>query len=60
MYSGIIEVYPDVKRGGVCSYYKTVLPLKDLSTNFLQECINFEVSVGNILCQFIHLYRSPR
>ena len=37
----------DVKRGGVCIYYKTMLPLKVLSTNFLQECINFEVFIGN-------------
>ena len=26
----------DVKRGGVCIYYKTMLPLNVLSTNFLQ------------------------
>ena len=26
-----------IKRSGYCVYYKTVLPLKDLSTNFLQE-----------------------
>ena len=38
----------DVKRGGVCIYYKTMLPLKVLSKNFLQECFNF-----------IHLYRTP-
>ena len=37
----------DVKRGGVCIYYKTMLSLKVLSTNFLQKCINFEVSIGN-------------
>ena len=37
----------DVKMGGVCIYYKTTLPLKVLSANFLQECINFEVSIGN-------------
>ena len=49
----------DVKRGGVCIYYKTMLPLKVLSTNFLQECINFEVSIGNKKCRFIHLYRTP-
>ena len=49
----------DVKRGGVCIYYKTMLPLKVLSTNFLQECINFEVCIGNKICQFIHLYRTP-
>ena len=49
----------DVKRGGVCIYYKTILPLKILSTNFLQECINFEVCIGNKICRFIHLYRTP-
>ena len=41
----------DVKRGGVRIYYKTMLPLKILSTNFLQECINFEVCTGNKKCQ---------
>ena len=40
----------DVKRGRVCIYYKTILPLKVLSTNFLQECINFEVCIGNKIC----------
>ena len=49
----------DVKRGGVCIYYKALLPLKILSTNFLQECINFEVSIGNKKCRFINLYRTP-
>ena len=36
-----------------------MLPLKFLSTNFLQECINIEVSIGNKICRFIHLYRTP-
>ena len=49
----------DVKRGGVSIYYKTMLPLKVLSTNFRQECINFEVCIGNKICRFIHLYRTP-
>ena len=48
----------NVKRGGVCIYYKTMLPLKFLSTNFPQECINFEVSIGSKNCRFIHLYRT--
>ena len=48
----------DVKRGGVCIYYKTLLPLKILSTNFLQQWINFEVSIGNKKCRFINLYRT--
>ena len=52
--------YPsDVKRGEVCIYYKTMFPLKVLSTNFLQECINVEVSIRNKICRFIHLYRTP-
>ena len=49
----------DVKRGGVCIYYKTMLPLEVLPTSFLQECIDFELSTGNKKCQFIHLYRTP-
>ena len=49
----------DVKRGGVYIYYKTMLPVWVLSTNFLQECINFEVSIGNKICKFIHLYKTP-
>ena len=36
-----------------------MLPLKVLSTNFFQEYINFEVSIGNNKCWFIHLYRTP-
>ena len=31
----------DVKRSGFCIYYKTMLPLKVLSTNFFQKCIKF-------------------
>ena len=37
-----------------------MLPLKVLSTNFLQECINFEVSIGNKICRFIQLYTTFR
>ena len=48
----------DIKRGWVCIYYKTLLPLKVLWTNFLQVCISFEVSIGNKICRFIHLYRT--
>ena len=51
--------HSDVKRGRVCTYYKTMLPLKVLTTNLLQECINFEVSVRNKISRFIYLYRTP-
>ena len=48
------------KRGGVCIYYKNFLPLRVLSVQFLQECINFELNIDGKICNFISLYRSPR
>ena len=47
------------KRGGVCIYYKNYLCLRIISVNYLSECINFEVIIGNKICNFITLYRSP-
>ena len=47
------------KRGGVCVYYISTLPLIILNISSLDECINFEVSIANKICHFIHLYRSP-
>ena len=45
----------DVKKGRIYIYYKNVLPLKVLSTNFLQERINFEVSI--VYLEFTLQYR---
>ena len=47
------------KRGSVCIFYKETLPLRALNISNLNECINFEVSIANRVCRFIHLYRSP-
>ena len=47
------------KRGGVCVYYKSTLPLRVLNISNLDECINFEVSIANKICRFIRFYRSP-
>ena len=44
------------KRGGVCVYYRNSLPLRILHIFYLQECIVFELKIGN---KFISLYRSP-
>ena len=49
----------NTKHGGVCVHYKTSLLLKLLDTKYLQECINFELIIGDNLCRFIILYRSP-
>ena len=47
------------KRGGLCIYYKNYLPLRIISVNYLSEFINFEIMIGNKICNFITLYRSP-
>ena len=47
------------KWGGVCVYYKNCLPLRIISVNYLSECINFETMIGNKICNFITLYKSP-
>ena len=49
----------NTKRGGVCLCYKTCLPLRVLDIQYLQECINFELKIGDKLCTFVGLYRSP-
>ena len=43
------------KRDGVCIYYKNSLPLRVLSIHYLQECINFELKIGDKLCNSISL-----
>ena len=49
----------NTKRGGVCVYYKSYLPLKVLNMKHLQECLNIEFSTGKKFCRLISLYRSP-
>ena len=39
------------KRGGVCVYYRNSLPLKILDVFYLQECIIFELKIGNKFCK---------
>ena len=46
------------KRGGVCIYYKSYLPLRIIHINYLNECVRFEPMVGDKHCNFITLYRS--
>ena len=40
-------------------YYKCSLPLKAIDVSYFQECINFEVKIGDKICNFVSLYRSP-
>ena len=47
------------KRGGACIYYKSYLPLRIIIINYLNKCVRFELMVGDKLCNFIALCRSP-
>ena len=33
------------KRGGVCIYYKSYLPLRIMNINYLNECVRLELMV---------------
>ena len=33
--------------------------MRVLNISYLSECITFEISIGNKICRFFHLYRSP-
>ena len=46
------------KRERVCIYYKSYLLLQIISVNYLPECVNFEIMIGNKICNFLTLYRS--
>ena len=51
----------DIKRGGVCIYFKESLPLIRINelTN-IKDCILTEISVNNEKCFFTCLYRSEK
>ena len=49
----------NVKRGGVCIYYKNNLPLKRTNINLLHESLTIELNTKNKLCVLVALYRSP-
>ena len=49
----------NVKRGGICIYYKNCLPLKVANIQYLEECSNFEMKIGEKLCNFVALYCPP-
>ena len=49
----------NTKRGGVCIHYRNCLPLKLLNISYLNECITFVIKLGDKICNFVSLYRSP-
>ena len=49
----------NTKRGGVCIYYRNFLLLKLINIHYLNECVTFEIKLGDKICNFVSLYRSP-
>ena len=49
----------NVKRCGVCVYFKESLPVRCLPNSYLKECFVLEVSVNNKRGYVVSLYRSP-
>ena len=41
------------KLGGACLYYKSYLSLRIINSNYLNECVRFEVMVDDKVCYFI-------
>ena len=49
----------NTKRGGVCIYYKRSLLLRVINIGYLHECLSFDLQIGDKICNFVVLYRSP-
>ena len=49
----------DLKKGGVCIYFKQTLPLNVLNITQLKECLVAEILYNNKKCFLVTLYRSP-
>ena len=47
----------NTKRGGTCLYYRNSLAFRLSNIQYLEECINFEISFAGKVCNFISLYR---
>ena len=49
----------NTKRRRVCIYYPNFLPLKLINIHYLNECITFDIKLGDKIWNFVSLYRSP-
>ena len=49
----------NTKRGGVYFYYKNNLPQRVINIGYLNEYLTLELNVGDKICNFVVLYRSP-
>ena len=49
----------DVKRGGVCLYYRENLTLQLVDTPYIEQCILCEIHIQNTTGYVAVIYRSP-
>ena len=50
----------NTKWGGVCIYYRNFLPLTLINIHYLNECLTFAVKLGEKICNFVSLHRTPK
>ena len=59
-YTLICSDHPsNTQRGGVYFYYKNNLPQRVINIGYLNEYLTLELKVGDKICNFVVLYRSP-
>ena len=55
-----LYIHPDnIKRGGVCIYYKESLPIRVISTPYFKEALLLEMSYNNKKVMVSVIYRCP-
>ena len=60
MTQNIVTDHPNnVNRGDLCAYIRESLPVRCLSSIYLQECLTLEITGNNKKGYVVPLYRSP-
>ena len=49
----------NTKRGRVSKCFRSSLPLRVINIGYLHKCLSYELQIGNKICNFVALYRSP-
>ena len=49
----------DIKRGGVCIYFKEILPVRVINISYLKEALLLETNYNNKSVIVSVMYRSP-
>ena len=58
-HSNLNRPSPNTKRGGVCIFYRRSLLLRAINIGYLHKFLSFELQIGDTVCNFLALYRSP-